>query len=434
MPILYILLFILCLSILICIHEAGHLTAAKIFKVYCFEYSIGFGPKIFSFKRKKGETTFSLRWIPFGGYVSMYGEDVEVPEGTTVDPSRSLDAIKKWKRAIILVAGVVMNAILGLLIFFISNACFPQTALYGNYASLTVNDSSIVYQAVQNDQTVIKNDQTNEIIIPIYFEEVSGQSVFVLDLQGTVSYNDGTPNSTVVVVLNGTKIQGYNNLSWNTCLELYTTMSDKGELSNPIIATETVKSLTFNLSLTKYGGLSDDGKINILYNEKGNSYTITTNVIKNEEEKFIFGDLGASFYKESYRLSFGKAVGNSFIDFGESSIAIFKGLGSSFVSSEARDQVGGIIAIGFQSTNALTNYGFNTFLRLWAMISVNLAIINLLPFPGLDGWQLLVLTVEGIFHKEIPSKVKNIVSFIGLILLFGLMILLLVKDFFTFII
>ena len=74
MTILYILLFLVFLSILIIIHELGHLAAAKAFNVYCLEYSIGMGPLLFKHKRKGGETQFSLRAIPFGGYVSMYGE------------------------------------------------------------------------------------------------------------------------------------------------------------------------------------------------------------------------------------------------------------------------------------------------------------------------------------------------------------------------
>ena len=76
MTFLYILLFLVFLSVLIIIHELGHLAAAKAFRVYCLEYSIGMGPLIFKHKRKNGETQFSLRAIPFGGYVSMYGEGV----------------------------------------------------------------------------------------------------------------------------------------------------------------------------------------------------------------------------------------------------------------------------------------------------------------------------------------------------------------------
>ena len=63
--ILYILLFIVFLSVLIIVHELGHLAAAKAFHVYCLEYSVGMGPLIFKFKRKNGETQFSLRAIPF---------------------------------------------------------------------------------------------------------------------------------------------------------------------------------------------------------------------------------------------------------------------------------------------------------------------------------------------------------------------------------
>mgnify|MGYP006373610609 FL=1 len=65
---------------------------------------------------------------------------------------------------------------------------------------------------------------------------------------------------------------------------------------------------------------------------------------------------------------------------------------------------------------------------MWGIISVNLAIMNLLPFPGLDGWQILVTTVEGVTRKEIPQKVKGIMSTIGLILLIGLSIALIIKD------
>ena len=145
MTIVYILLFIVCLSTLIMVHEAGHLATAKIFKVYCFEYSIGFGPKIFSVRRKSTETAFSLRAIPFGGFVSMYGEEETIPEGyEPIDPSRSLNAIKKWKKCIILVAGVVMNFVLAITIFFVYEVAFP--AHTARVAHITVNKDSIAYE------------------------------------------------------------------------------------------------------------------------------------------------------------------------------------------------------------------------------------------------------------------------------------------------
>ena len=145
MIILYILLFIFCLSVLIMVHEAGHLVTAKIFKVYCLEYSIGFGPALIHKKRKGGETFFSLRTIPFGGYVSMYGEGVELPEGVEVDSSRSLEGIKKWKKCIILVAGVTMNAVLALVLFFISEVAFQKHEFYADTVKIEKDSIAEVY-------------------------------------------------------------------------------------------------------------------------------------------------------------------------------------------------------------------------------------------------------------------------------------------------
>ena len=95
-----ILLFIVALSFLIAIHELGHLSMAKLFNVYCHEYSIGFGPTLLKKKRKNGETYFTLRAIPLGGYVSMYGEGMELEPGVEIPKERSIEGIKKWKKLI----------------------------------------------------------------------------------------------------------------------------------------------------------------------------------------------------------------------------------------------------------------------------------------------------------------------------------------------
>ena len=127
MILLNIFIIIVILGLLISLHEAGHLGMAKLFKVYCFEYSIGFGPAILH-KRKEGkETYFSLRAIPLGGYVSMYGEEGAVPDGEVEpSPDRSLNAIAKWKKCLVLVAGVTVNFILGLVLIYISDVAFPN--------------------------------------------------------------------------------------------------------------------------------------------------------------------------------------------------------------------------------------------------------------------------------------------------------------------
>ena len=157
MVILRILLFIVMLGILITIHELGHFIMAKAFNVYCFEFSVGFGPKIIS--KKKGETIYSLRLLPLGGYVSMLGEAEEIPEEFTreeIDESRSLYKVHKAKRVGIMSAGIVMNFIIGLLIFFISNTAVRQTQIY---TSLAVEEGSVaqtVYNINNNDVFIFK--------------------------------------------------------------------------------------------------------------------------------------------------------------------------------------------------------------------------------------------------------------------------------------
>lgn len=118
---LYILSFIFALSLIIALHEFGHLIAAKKFGVYCYEYSIGMGPKIYSKKFK--ETQYSLRLIPFGGYVAMAGEGDQDEEFSktygveSVPFERTLKGISKTKRIIVLLAGIFMNFILAYIIF-----------------------------------------------------------------------------------------------------------------------------------------------------------------------------------------------------------------------------------------------------------------------------------------------------------------------------
>lgn len=112
------ILFILSLSLIIVVHEFGHLLAAKFFGVYCQEFSIGMGPKLFAHKFK--ETTYSIRAIPIGGFVAMAGDSDNSLE-TSVDTEnipfeRTLKGIAKWKSIIIMLAGIAMNLILAFLI------------------------------------------------------------------------------------------------------------------------------------------------------------------------------------------------------------------------------------------------------------------------------------------------------------------------------
>lgn len=118
----YVLLAILILLIMITVHEFGHYMAGKIFKFGIDEFAVGFGPKLFSKKRKSGEV-FSIRAFPVGGFCAFKGEDEDCD-----DPS-AFNNKKPWQRIIVLVSGALMNYILAVLIIMLMFGIYGQTAL-----------------------------------------------------------------------------------------------------------------------------------------------------------------------------------------------------------------------------------------------------------------------------------------------------------------
>ncbi len=114
--IINILVFASVMSIIVIVHELGHLIAAKSFGVYCSEFAIGMGPKVYSYQSKKSETKYSIRALPIGGYVAMAGEPGE--EEFDVPESRTISGIKRYKRLIIMLAGIVMNLLLAFVVFY----------------------------------------------------------------------------------------------------------------------------------------------------------------------------------------------------------------------------------------------------------------------------------------------------------------------------
>lgn len=416
MTILYILLFLVCLSVLIMIHELGHLAAAKIFKVYCLEYSIGMGPALFKFKKKGAETQFSIRAIPFGGYVSMYGEGVPLPEGVTIDESRSLNGVKPWKRAIILLAGVTMNAVLALTVLFITN-CFPHTESdYVNHINVAASSPAA---ALLKDDSYIKFEEYQ------YQDTVANvqRKFFLVDKETT--FDGGS--DTYAACFHFETINKREDLDLSKHLYFYDLKEEATEEGIVIVPdfSKRVENTTFTTAIVHFTERvpGEDGKL-----VDGDIVSLQISQVDGVIQSF-----GLSIYCKDVQYNFGEIIGHTFIDFGESSTAIVRALGDLFTKPSAWGDVGGIIAIGFETTAVLKNRGFIDFLRLWAIISVNLAIFNLLPFPGLDGWQLLVLGIETGTKKKIPEKVKNTVALVGIGILLTFMVAIIFKDLITYV-
>lgn len=156
--IINLIVFFLILGLIIFIHELGHFLTAKLFGVYCAEFSLGMGPKLFS--KKKGETDYQLRALPIGGYVAMAGEaDQEDNELMKDVPfERTLPGIKTWKRCIIMLAGVFMNFVLAIVI------------LIGVYSVIDVQTNlpvigSVISNGGADQAGIQEKDTINKIII-----------------------------------------------------------------------------------------------------------------------------------------------------------------------------------------------------------------------------------------------------------------------------
>ena len=384
-----ILLALLALVTLIVIHEFGHFIAAKIFNVYVNEFSIGFGPLIFSKKRKTGETKFSIRWIPLGGYCSMIGEDI--PEMTeeevaslspsdqelyslykTLPTNRKLNGISRWKRCIILLAGITLNFIVGYLLFFFYAIDVPVVYSYENYVQ------------VQEGYLASEAGWTNEDII------IRGEYIVTIDNieteRNTFNSSSDSPED---------KLQLY--YAFNEALN-----------QAPSTANDNVK---FNLNTL-------DGEL----------IELTVPAIDNNGT-LSWESIGISFVPITRRTTPSEWFTISGRMFGEGCGAIFVALGQIF-TPEGFSNLGGLISIVQVSTMA-SSIGAYYFFGVWALVSVNLAIFNLLPFPGLDGWQFLVTIIEGITKKEIPSKFKTIMTYIGFGLLLTLFVVVTFKDIFA---
>ena len=382
------LLFVFSLGVLVFIHELGHFAMAKWFNVYVKEFAIGFGPVLFQIK--KGETTYSIRAFPLGGYVAMFGEEVTV-DGIDIPQSRSLQGVSKPKRALIMSAGIVLNLVLAFVLFFLSNWGFTQRTLTNQ---LVVEENSIAETAgIASDEVLVF---TSLVAGTILVDTELGDDTYRLTLVDFESYED-TLSDLIVFVPN-----------------------DNGSASNDTAVytpTDALSFVSFNLPIRTYASETEFSDRQVL---------ITLPAV-NIDGTWKLAELGVSFLVYAQDYDFAQAFSASVDDWTRGVTLIVDSVFNLF-GGQNLDQVGGIVAIFSTTSSILNTLGLGSYIFIWALISVNLAVFNLLPFPGLDGWHLLVITLEGIFRKEIPSKVKNVLSLIGFFILMALMVLLIVRD------
>lgn len=449
---LNILIMIVILGVLVSIHEAGHLAMAKIFHVYCFDYSIGFGPAFLHKKRKNGETYFSLRAFPLGGYVSMYGEPGVVPEGVEPPPAnRSIEGVAKWKKAIILIAGVTLNYLLGLLVIFLSYSCFTQY-FYGYglpltetetgtsynvsaYAPATYsgafdtaltaakgaqpypNSDYLLYEGCSNFPTLTSQSSVGTIIdsdvviknkdgsdyqvdgktvtwVAVYAPStLTAKHTFVNDLYLYPATSEDPSNvSSLYAEMGVTHFPDVTLNSDNTSKAFKTSLLSEGEVH-------------FDLDTTVFPVVRDaDDKTKADIKASWASRINVTTKITAENK--AWGDNGVTMEVVSERDNWNEAWQEWAAYVPYANKAIIQGIGSLFTVNgwkNASGIVGMTAAVGTVSKMG----GAGSIFLFAGVISINLAFFNLLPFPGLDGWGLLVTAIEGIVNSIKRSKFKK---------------------------
>lgn len=319
MSIVYTLLV---LSVIIIVHELGHLASAKFFGVYCKEFSMGMGPKLWGFKGK--ETEYNLRIFPFGGYVAMAGEesvDADVPV------ERSLLGIAKYKRIIIMLSGIAMNFLLALVIF---------TGINWNLGYVLQSPKAVLAGIIENSPAEAAGLQAEDKILKMTFDD--GTSIVPQNFDDVVTYTQ-LYHSTIVFTI-----------------------------------------------------------------ERANEQlTISVTPVYDQETKRYF--LGVMLPPaEKVAINPFQGISYAFMTVIETIYGIFLLIGK-MLTGIGLNSVSGPLGI-IEITGTQASYGLLNVMYLIAILSVNVAVFNLLPLPILDGGRVLIIGVEMIIKKPIDKRLE----------------------------
>ena len=433
-----IVIGILLFELIIFFHEGGHFITAKKSGVKVSEFALGMGPKLFSFT--KGETTYSFRLFPIGGYCAMEGEDQDS------DNPRAFNNAKIWKRMIIIIAGAVMNILLGFVLMFIIVVQQPT------FASTTVD----VFQP--NSYTANSGLQEGDQIIKLNNYDIWNYRDFAFAM-GTMK----------CVEVDGDSLNIYKEDCTNELTSLYLSITDDTSLSedklisineqfqkncseiNKVTTKEDAdKALEQGYKdLNKLVGITEYTIPKIEIKETRQRFRTDVTVIRDGKQVELkdvdfFTTLNPETNKPEIRWDFFvKPIEKNFSTVITETCSqtvsvarmVWASLAGLVTGQFGFNEVSGPVGI----TNAITQVAaegleksfldaVNNIILVMVIITVNLGIFNMLPFPALDGGRFVLLLIEGIFRKPIPRKIEAAINGAGLAILFLFMILVTFKD------
>ncbi len=386
-----LIVFLIILSALVLIHELGHYLVARKLNIKVEEFGFGFPPRAWG--KKIGETIYSINWLPIGGFVKLYGEDdagggsVKLPKESmpTEDIQRAFYARPVWQRGSVVVAGVVMNIILAVVIYYIylSSLGFQaELPLIGNYTFVGANQK--VIEAIYIGE-VAKNSPAQKAGLGAFDQIISINGKPVTSVQyftNQIRENKGKPIS----------------LSWKNI--------QTGKASQATLTPRTNPP-------------KGEGALGVAFVPQ-----MTMVISYNTPLQKALSGFTHSYNLAAYNISaIGSLIGQS-------------------VQEKSPEKIGTAVSgpVGiFKVVEQFISYPslkerLLQLLNLAGLLSVSLAFFNILPIPALDGGRLFFILIEGITGKKVDQKFETMAHTIGMVVLLGLIVLITFKDIFQYII
>lgn len=432
-----IVIGILLFELIVFIHEFGHFITAKKCGVQVNEFALGMGPKLFSFK--KGETRYTLRLFPIGGFCSMEGEDEES------DNERAFGNRPVWQRMIIVVAGAFNNIVLGLIMMMILMVQSPY------FSSTTISDFA---QAAFTSKSGLQvGDQITDI---------GGYSIHCSrDISFAVAMLE-------MKIVDGDDFSIYKEDCGFTLVRQYSALKaeDYTEAELDAITKEfngAIERLNVCTTVQEADAITAEGvaKVNELsgveyvpeeseYMAERKRFRSDVTVLRSGEEVTLenvdfytyLGDnnepsVALDFSVTAIDKNVGTLITESFKSTYSVVRMIWKSLYGLVTGSYGMNDIAGPVgaaSVVTQAAQAGLESGFgdavNNILYMMMIITVNLGIVNLLPFPALDGGRLLFMIIELIRRKPVPAKYEGWVHAAGFLILIGFIMVVTFNDIF----
>jgi regulator of sigma E protease len=422
-----ILPFIFVLGVLVFVHELGHFLLARWHGVRVLTFSLGFGPKLFKFTR--GDTEYCISIIPLGGFVKMAGE---TPDDETPPKPDEFFAKSKWQRFQIYIAGPAMNVLASFLIMigvYLYGASEPSFQRNPVEVGRVIEASSAAKAGIKVGDRLIRIAGSDTPTWADYEKAMllaAGREIeVVLVRQGTVHTLRFVPDL----------IERYHaaDLGVRPMLHMRVGKVHPGE------AAEKAGIKTGDVVLAINGAPSDRATALDTFKRSAGK-PLTLRIRRDGAERDVVvtpvaveppaGRIGvdAGYEQSTVRATgFVDAVRLSYHHNVESAGLVFKTLRGLFLGQASPKQLTGFIGIA-QASGAMAAEGAAALFMFMAMLSMNLAILNLLPIPMLDGGHIFIMMLEGLARRDFSLRVKERLLMAGFVLVMTLMVTVIYND------